>query len=87
MAASLLNAIGLPELVTHSIEDYETLALRLAKEPSLLEGYRNRLATNRLTHPLFDTDRFRRHIEAAYMIMWKTWQRGEAPKSFSVERI
>ena len=66
VAASLLNAIGLPELVTHSIEDYEALALRLAKDPSLLEGYRNRLATNRLTHPLFDTDRFRRHIEAAY---------------------
>ena len=87
VAASLLNAIGLPELVTYSIEDYEALALRLAKDSSLLEGYRNRLAANRLAHPLFDTDRFRRHIEAAYMIMWKTWQRGEAPKSFSVERI
>src|SRR6266498_3336481 len=49
VAASLLNAIGLPELVTHSIKDYEALALRLAKDPSLLEGYRNRLATNRLT--------------------------------------
>ena len=62
VAASLLNAIGLPELVTHSIEDYEALALQLARDPKLLEGYRNRLATNRLTHPLFDTDRFRRHI-------------------------
>jgi Glycosyl transferase family 41/Biotin-lipoyl like len=81
VAASLLNAIGLPELVAHSIEDYETLALRLAKEPSLLEGYRNRLATNRLTHPLFDTDRFRRHIEAAYLQMWEIWQRGEQPRS------
>ena len=87
VAASLLNAIGLPELVAYSIEDYEALALRLAKDSSLLEGYRTRLATNRLAHPLFDTDRFRRHIEAAYMTMWETWQRGEAPKSFSVERI
>jgi protein O-GlcNAc transferase len=87
VAASLLNAIGLPELVTYSIEDYEALALRLAKDSSLLEGYRNRLAANRLAHPLFDTDRSRRHIEAAYMTMWETWQRGEAPKSFSVERI
>ena len=85
VAASLLNAIGLPELVTHSIEDYETLALRLAKDPSLLEGYRNRLATNRLTHPLFDIDRFRHHIEAAYLQMWGIWQRGEQPRSFAVE--
>ena len=87
VAASLLNAIGLPELVTHSIEDYEALALRLAKDPSLLEGYRNRLAANRLTHPLFDTDRFRRHIEAAYLQMWEIWQRGEQPRSFAVEAL
>ncbi len=87
VAASLLNAIGLPELVTHSIKDYEALALRLAKDPSLLEGYRNRLATNRLTHPLFDTDRFRRHIEAAYLQMWEIWQRGEQPRSFAVEAL
>ena len=87
VAASLLNAIGLPELVTHSIEDYEALALQLARDPKLLEGYRNRLATNRLTHPLFDTDRFRRHIEAAYLKMWEIWQRGETPKSFSVDPI
>src|SRR6516164_8999082 len=85
VAASLLHAIGLPELVTHSIEDYEALALRLAKDPSLLEGYRNRLATNRLTHPLFDTDRFRHHIEVAYLQMWGIWQRGEQPRSFAVE--
>ena len=85
VAASLLHAIGLPELVTHSIEDYEALALRLAKDPSLLEGYRNRLATNRLTHPLFDIDRFRHHIEAAYLQMWGIWQRGEQPRSFAVE--
>src|SRR5215831_5303855 len=87
VAASLLNAIGLPELVTHSIEDYEALALRLAKDPSLLEGYRNRLAANRLTHPLFDIDRFRRHIEAAYLQMWEIWQRGEQPRSFAVEAL
>jgi predicted O-linked N-acetylglucosamine transferase (SPINDLY family) len=84
VAASLLHAIGLPELVTHSIEDYEALALRLARDPSLLQGYRNRLATNRLTHPLFDTERFRRHIEAAYLQMWEIWQRGEQPRSFAI---
>ena len=85
VAASLLYAVGLPELVTHSFEDYEALALRLARDPSLLQGYRDRLATNRLTHPLFDTDRFRRHIEAAYRQMWEIWQHGEQPRSFAVE--
>ena len=85
VGASLLYAVGLPELVTHSMEDYEALALRLAEDPSLLQGYRNRLATNRLTHPLFDTERFRRHIEAAYLQMWEIWQRGEQPRSFAVE--
>ena len=44
-----------------------------------------RLAENRLTHPLFDTERFRRHIEAAYLQMWEIWQRGEQPRSFAVE--
>ncbi len=85
VAASLLNAIGLPELVTHSTEDYQVLALRLAKDPTPLKEYHNRLATNRLTHPLFDTDRFRRHIEAAYLQMWEIWRRGERPRSFAVE--
>ena len=85
VAASLLNAIGLPELVTHNIEDYETLALRLAQDPSVLERYCRQLATNRLTHPLFDTERFCCHIEAAYLQMWEIWQRGEQPRSFAVE--
>jgi protein O-GlcNAc transferase len=85
MAGSLLNAVGLPELVTRNLADYEALALALARDPSLLAGYRDRLATNRLTHPLFDTDRFRRNIEAAYLQMWEIWQRGEPPRSFAVE--
>jgi protein O-GlcNAc transferase len=84
VAASLLNAIGLAELVTHSLEEYEAVALRLVQEPSLLRAYRDRLAQNRLTHPLFDTDRFRRHIEAAYRSMWELWQRGEKPRGFAV---
>jgi len=74
VGASLLNAIGLPELVTHNLSDYEALALRLAQDPALLRGIRDKLASNRTTHPLFDTDRFRRNIEAAYRRMWETWQ-------------
>jgi protein O-GlcNAc transferase len=84
VAASLLNAIGLPELVTRSLEEYEAVALRLAREPKLLGTYRNRLARNRLTYPLFDTDRFRRHLEATYRRMWERWQNGEKPKGFEV---
>ena len=85
VAASLLYAIGLPELVTHNSTDYEGLALRLAKHPGLLQDYQKRLHANRLTHPLFDTDRFRSHIERAYLQMWEIWQRGEAPRSFAIE--
>jgi predicted O-linked N-acetylglucosamine transferase (SPINDLY family) len=87
VAASLLHAIGLPEMVTHSLEDYERLVRRLAREPGLLNGFRARLARNRLTHPLFDTTRSARHIEAAYTAMWEIWQRGEAARSFAVAPI
>jgi len=77
--------VGLPELVTHSAADYEALALRLARDPALLGSLRRRLADNRLSFPLFDTDLFRRHIEAAYTTMCEIHWRGESPRSFSVE--
>jgi predicted O-linked N-acetylglucosamine transferase (SPINDLY family) len=84
VAASLLNAVGLPELVTHSLDEYERLALKLATDASLLQSIRRKLEQNRLRSPLFDTDRFRRHIEAAYLTAWEIWQRGERPRSFAV---
>jgi protein O-GlcNAc transferase len=84
VAASLLSAVGLPELVTHKLGDYEALALRLAQDSSLLAGLRTKLARNRETHPLFDSKRFTRHLEAAYATMWNLWQRGEKPQSFGV---
>jgi predicted O-linked N-acetylglucosamine transferase (SPINDLY family) len=85
VAASLLNGVGLPELVTHSLGEYEALALKLATDASLLQSIRWRLEQNRLRYPLFDTDRFRRHIEAAYLTAWEIWQRGESPRGFAVE--
>lgn len=85
VAASLLGAIGLPKLVTETLEDYEALALRIASDASLRRALRGKLDRNRMTTPLFDSDRFRRHIEAAYVTMWGLWQRGEPPRSFSVE--
>jgi predicted O-linked N-acetylglucosamine transferase (SPINDLY family) len=85
VAASLLNAIGLPELITHSLEEYERRALELATNPKLLADIKSKLARNRNTYPLFNTDRFRRHIEAAYTTMWERYQRGKPPESFAVE--
>ena len=87
VAASLLHAVGVPELITSNLEDYQALALKLASEPGLLAGIKTKLVAHRDTYPLFDSIRFTRHIEAAYTTMWETWQRGEAPKSFSVEPI
>jgi predicted O-linked N-acetylglucosamine transferase (SPINDLY family) len=84
VAASQLRAAGLPELVAESMEDYEALALRLARDPALLASYRARLAQARKTAPLFDTDRFRRNIEAAYIQMHEIARRGDAPSSLRV---
>jgi predicted O-linked N-acetylglucosamine transferase (SPINDLY family) len=84
MAGSLVRAVGLPELITTTLVDYETLALRLVREPGLLEGFRARLQANRLTAPLFDTKRFCRGLESAYSLMWERHDRGEAPHTFRV---
>jgi predicted O-linked N-acetylglucosamine transferase (SPINDLY family) len=74
-----------PELVMHSLEDYEALALDLATDPARLQATRRKLAANRPISPLFDGDRFRRGIEAAYTTMWDIYRRGERPKSFRVD--
>ncbi|MBF0126709.1 MAG: hypothetical protein HQM02_05800, partial [Magnetococcales bacterium] len=71
IAASLLHAVGLPELVTHSWEAYFELALELARNPARLRGIRERLWVNRLTHPLFDTRRFTRDLERLFERMWQ----------------
>ena len=74
VAASLLNAIELPELITSSLEKYKALAIELATNPEKLNGIKLKLENNRLTAPLFDSDRFTRHIEAAYGEMYKRYQ-------------
>jgi protein O-GlcNAc transferase len=86
VGASLDRAIGLPELVTESLEDYEALALKIANEPSLLASLKSKLARNRKDFPLFDTARFTRNLEAAYTIMHERYRRGEAPESFAADR-
>ena len=87
VAGSLLHAVGLPDLVTNNLADYESLASKLATTPSLLEELRIRLDRNRSTHPLFDADRFRRHIEAAYIIMVEHARRGERPAAFDIKSL
>ena len=84
VAGSLLGAVGLPELITDALPDYEALALQLARDPAQLAALRQKLARHRDTHALFDTRRFTRHLEAAYTTMWGMVQRGEPPRSFAV---
>ena len=84
VAASLLYAAGLPELVTENLADYEAAALKLARDATLLNRYRERLRENRRTAPLFDTARTTRQIEAAYEEMMDRRLRGEAPQGFAV---
>jgi protein O-GlcNAc transferase len=85
VAASLLRAIGLPELIANDIDEYEALALKLARDTRLLRSIRFKLEENRLNMPLFDTDLFRRHIEKAYMTMWEKFQQGGPAQAFSVQ--
>ena len=84
VAAGALYAAGLPELVASSLAEYEALALALARDPERLAAVRRKLMRNRDTEPLFDTRRYARYLEAAYMVMWERSQCGLPPKSFSV---
>ncbi|HEX4026389.1 MAG TPA: tetratricopeptide repeat protein [Rhizomicrobium sp.] len=84
VAASLLKTMGLPELVTASLEDYEALALALARSPEKLAEIATRLAANRLSGPLYDVVRFARSIEAAYLRMIEISHNGGQPQSFTI---
>lgn len=84
VAASLLTAAGLTELIADSRESYEAMALRFARAPQALAAIRATLAQRKQTAPLFDPKRFCRSLEAAYRIMWERYRRLEAPASFTV---
>jgi predicted O-linked N-acetylglucosamine transferase (SPINDLY family) len=83
VAASLLQAVGLAELVTHSLEEYEALACRLALDAPYLASVKATLARQRHSASLFDTKRVTRQIEAAYTTMWQRYQAGQKPKAGS----
>jgi protein O-GlcNAc transferase len=84
VAASLLKAIGLDVLITRTLAEYETLALRLARDPAYLATLKDTLARNRDASPLFDTQSATRHIETAYQAMADIARRNERPRSFNV---
>ena len=84
VAGSLLRTLGLSELVTTSIEVYQSLALQLARNPRMLGELRARLAANRQTSGLFSGERFARTVERAYLTMWELYASGERPHAFRV---
>ncbi|MEI7532697.1 MAG: tetratricopeptide repeat protein [Betaproteobacteria bacterium] len=74
VSASLLNAIGLPRLITNTQEEYEALAIELAMNPGKLTDTKLKLANNLITAPLFDTPLFAKNIEAAYIKVYQRYQ-------------
>ena len=84
VGASMLRAVGLPELVTSSLTEYEELAFALACDPERLAGIKAKLMRNRMTEPLFDTARYTRYLESAYTIMLERQQAELPPESFIV---
>lgn len=87
VAASLLTAAGLPELVCAGETAYEETALRLARSPQWRASLRRRLERGRETAPLFDSRRFTRHLEEAYRSMWAIRGEGRPPRGFAVPRL
>jgi predicted O-linked N-acetylglucosamine transferase (SPINDLY family) len=86
MAGSLLTTLELPELITHSLGDYEAQAIKLATRQVELKSIRQRLIEQRERSPLFDMDGFVRNLEKAYLQMQRSWRRGEKPAPFAVQR-
>ncbi len=87
VGASLLNAAGLQELVTDSLEAYEILALKLARDRDMLDNLRKKLALSRDTCALFDTARFTRHFEVALVAMRERQRAGQPPAHFRVDAV
>lgn len=87
VSASLLRAIGLPQLITENIEDYEALAIELASDPDKLSKVKRTLSENRFTAPLFDTPRFARHLEMAYEEIIMRWRQNLPPTHIHISSL
>jgi protein O-GlcNAc transferase len=84
VAASLLTAVGMPELIAQTPEQFESMAIKLATEPAKLAAIRAKLAQNRATMPLFNTELYTRHLENAYLAMHQRHQSGLLPEPIYV---
>ena len=84
VSASLLRAVGLPELVAESLDQYREIVLRYGRDPAALTALKAKLAANRLTAPLFDTDGFARKLEAAYRAIWRRHCAGLPPAPIDI---
>ena len=84
VAASLLQAAGMPELITKSLKDYEKMALKLAGNPKTLAKIKAKLNKNRATCALFDTERYTKHLETAYIKICERQKSGKTPENFSI---
>jgi predicted O-linked N-acetylglucosamine transferase (SPINDLY family) len=84
VATSMLNTVGLDELVTSSLEEYRALALRFARDDAFRGSIRERLAASIPGSPLFDVDRFAHHMESAFRAMWERYEQGLTPDHIEV---
>jgi protein O-GlcNAc transferase len=86
VAGSLLNAVGLPDLVTETKKDYEALILELATNPTKLAKIKEKLAKNRLTQPLFNTELYTKHLENGYQQAYQNYFDGNLPQTIIVPK-
>ncbi len=87
VSESLLNAIGLPELVADDVTAYEDMAVQLAGQPERITQFKETLAANRYIKPLFDAERFTHHLEAAFEMMAARAKQGLAPDHMDVPAL
>lgn len=85
VAASLLNAVGLPELITNNEKDYESLILDLAINRVKLLEIKNKLSINRLSYPLFDSEKYTKHLENGYQQVYQNYIDQRKPKTISID--
>ena len=87
VAASLLNAMGLSELITTNQENYEAMAIELAKNPKKIADIKQKIIENRLTSPLFDTPLFTKNLEAAYIKMYERYHADLEPDHIVIKSV
>ncbi|MDA9164980.1 tetratricopeptide repeat protein [Alphaproteobacteria bacterium] len=85
VAGSLLNAIDLQELITKNEKDYEKLILELALKPVKLNKIKNKLHKNRLSSPLFDTEKYTMHLENGYQKVFQNYINRRRPKTINIK--